>query len=92
LRYLQLCSQYKRRATAEHALSVLTRREKHILGLLREGKSSKMIAGDLDISVRTVEGHRAQIMRKMKVHNIGQLLEFVLRAEAEDNPDLRKST
>ena len=51
-----------------------------------------MIAGDLDISVRTVEGHRAQIMRKMKVHNIGQLLEFVLRAEAEDNPDLRKST
>jgi two-component system response regulator DctR len=82
-RDLRLCSQDKLRATAEHALSILTRRERHILALLREGKSSKTIAADLDISVRTVEGHRAQIMRKMKVHNIGQLLEFVIRAEAE---------
>jgi FixJ family two-component response regulator len=82
-RDLRLCSQDKRRATAEHALSVLTRRERDILGLLREGKSSKVIAADLDISVRTVEGHRAQIKRKMKVHNVGQLVEFVQRAEAE---------
>jgi FixJ family two-component response regulator len=79
----QLFSRDKRRIIAERALSVLTRRERHILRLLREGKSSKVIAADLGISVRTVEGHRAQIMQKMKVHNIGQLLEFVLRAEPE---------
>jgi FixJ family two-component response regulator len=85
-RDLRLCSQDKRRATAELALSVLTRRERDILRLLRDGKSSKVIAADLNISVRTVEGHRAQIMRKMKVHNIGQLVEFVLRAESDEKP------
>jgi len=83
-RDLRLCSEDKRRATAERALSVLTRRERDILELLREGKSSKVIAADLDISVRTVEGHRAQIKRKMKVHNVGQLVEFVQRAETEE--------
>lgn len=80
----KLCSEDKRRAMAEHALAVLTRREAHILELLRGGKSSKTIAADLGISVRTVEGHRAQIMRKMKVHNIGQLLEFALRAKPDE--------
>jgi len=80
----EACSEDKRRAMAEHAISILTEREGLILALLREGKSNKMIAADLGISVRTVEGHRAQIMRKMNVQSIGQLLEFTLRAKAQE--------
>jgi len=64
-RDLRLCSQDKLRATAEHALSILTRRERHILALLREGKSSKTIAADLDIRAHLAQGllHTADVSR-----------------------------
>ena len=47
--------------------------------LLAEGKSAKEVAGLLDLSVRTVESHRFNLMRKIGVHNKVELLTYALR-------------
>jgi len=56
-------------------IATLTPREMEVLDLMRAGKSSKAIANQLDISVRTVEGHRARIMKKMQANSVAQLIE-----------------
>jgi len=55
-------------------LASLTRREREVLDQLLDGKTSKQIAGDLDISPRTVEAHRQNLLRKMGVHSAKELL------------------
>ena len=57
----------------------LTPRERQILKLLAEGKSAKEVAGLLNLSVRTVESHRFNLMRKIGVHNKVELLTYALR-------------
>jgi len=57
----------------------LTRREKEILQLVVEGKSNKEIAGKLFISLKTVENHRMNIMRKLNIHSGMGLVKFALR-------------
>jgi DNA-binding NarL/FixJ family response regulator len=54
--------------------SRLTDRELQVLRLLSSGRSSKEIGGVLNISTRTVEAHRANIMRKLNVHSATELL------------------
>ena len=56
----------------------LTSRELEIAQLLAKGKSSKEIGEILAISVRTVETHRANIMRKLSVHSVTELVHYVL--------------
>ncbi|MGB2628540.1 MAG: response regulator transcription factor [Candidatus Acidiferrum sp.] len=60
-------------------MSKLTSRELEIIQLLSEGKSSKQIAHRLSISVRTVETHRANSMRKLGVHSVTELLHYVFK-------------
>lgn len=55
----------------------LTKREFEILGLIREGISNKGIAERLGKSVRTIETHRFNIMKKLKVNNVAELLNKV---------------
>ena len=69
------------RHQTSQALAGLTAREKEVLNLLLKGKVNKLIAGDLDLSVRTVEGHRARIMRKMGARSLGQLFELVAKVD-----------
>ena len=57
----------------------LSTREKEVLTLLAEGKSSKEIADLLYISSRTVEHHRASINKKLKVKNIVELVKYAIR-------------
>lgn len=57
----------------------LSTREKEVLTLLAEGKSSKDIADLLYISTRTVEHHRASINKKLKVKNIVDLVKYAIR-------------
>ena len=65
---------------AEPSLDMtLSTREKEVLTLLAEGKSSKEIADLLYISKRTVEHHRASINKKLKVDNIVDLVKYALR-------------
>ncbi len=68
-------------ARAFAQLSTLSRRENDVLKLLLEGMQSKGIASSLNISVRTVEGHRASIMGKMQVSSVAQLIDICYRAE-----------
>ena len=59
----------------------LTKREKQILNLIYEGVSNKEIAEKLDKSVRTIETHRFNIMKKLEVNNITELLKKVEREQ-----------
>lgn len=58
----------------------LTPREREVLKLVAEGHSTPIIAGLLDISAKTVEGHRGRIMAKLKVHNVAGLVRRAIRA------------
>ena len=57
----------------------LTPREREIVQLLSEGKSSKEVAVILGISVKTSETHRANIMRKLEIHSVSQLVRYAVR-------------
>lgn len=59
--------------------SRLTARERQILKLLAEGRSAKQIATLLELSVRTVESHRFNLMHKLNVHNRAQLVAYAVR-------------
>ena len=54
-------------------------REREVLQLLVEGKSTKEIASTLYVSVKTIETHRKQIMNKLKVHTIAELTKYAIR-------------
>lgn len=58
----------------------LTRREKEVLDRIVAGQASKIIAYELSISPRTVENHRAQVMRKMRAQNVAELVRMAVAA------------
>ena len=68
----------KDRSESESPFQVLTEREREILRLLTEGKSSKGIATELSVSPKTIETHRANIMRKLDIHNIADLVRYAI--------------
>ena len=55
-------------------------RQRQVLQLLAEGKNTKEIAAMLEISVKTVEAHRLQLMRRLKIDNVPGLVRFAIRA------------
>ena len=57
----------------------LTPREREVVQLLAEGKSSKEVAVALDLSVKTAETHRANIMRKLEIHSVSDLVRYAVR-------------
>jgi len=57
----------------------LTSREREIVQLLSEGKSSKEVASTLNISVKTAETHRANVMRKLDIHSVSELVRYAVR-------------
>lgn len=59
--------------------SRLTSREREIVQMLAEGKSSKEVAVALSISVKTAETHRANIMRKLELHSVSELVRYAVR-------------
>ena len=68
------------RATIEQRLlESLTPRQRQILTLIAEGQSTKTIARSLDISVKTVESHRAQVIERLGIHDIAGLVRFAIR-------------
>lgn len=64
------------KATARNRL---TAREREIVQLLADGKSSKEVANMLKISVKTAETHRANIMRKLELHSVSELVRYAIR-------------
>lgn len=59
--------------------TVLTTREREVLQLLAEGKSTKQIASTLNLSVKTVETHRQQIMDKLEIRTVAELTKYAIR-------------
>jgi two-component system response regulator NreC len=57
----------------------LTPRQREVLTLIAEGLSNHEIAGELDISVRTVERHRENIMKRLNLHSRVELVKYALR-------------
>jgi DNA-binding NarL/FixJ family response regulator len=57
----------------------LTSREREVLQLLAEGRSSKEVAGALRISTKTVESHRANLMRKLDLHSVADVVRFAVK-------------
>jgi len=57
----------------------LSMRERQVLQLVGEGKSTKDIALQLGISVKTAESHRARLMRKLDIHETASLVRYAIR-------------
>ena len=68
-------------AHVESDASTLTEREREVLCLIAEGKRSKEIALALNVSVRTTEAHRNNIMRKLKLHGTADLVRYAIRTQ-----------
>ncbi len=65
--------------TANQTTDMLTSRERDVLKLVAEGKSSKEVAEILCISVRTVENHRANMMKKLNMNKTAQLINYAIQ-------------
>jgi DNA-binding NarL/FixJ family response regulator len=65
--------------SARDPVASLTGRQREILQLFAEGRSTKEIAGDLDISTRTVEFHKYQMMETLGLHNSTELTHFAIK-------------
>lgn len=59
--------------------SPLSVREREVLQLLAEGKSTKDMAGELNVSIKTIESHRKKIMDKLNLHSIAELTKYAVR-------------
>ncbi len=70
-----------KRTEAAKNLAVLTKREREVLELLKSGKSNKLIARELSLSVRTIEGYRANITDKLGAKSLGVLIDMVIKSE-----------
>ncbi len=70
---------YLRNREEERAPRSLTPREREIVQLLAEGKSNKEVATTLNISVKTVETHRAKVMQKLNFRSITELIHYAVR-------------
>ncbi len=72
------------REKVDRAMESLTAREREILGHIADGQTNKRVALELGISQRTVEKHRASILRKMSVRSTPELIRLVVSASEED--------
>jgi DNA-binding NarL/FixJ family response regulator len=63
----------------EGMIDQLTPREREIAVLIAQSHSSKEVAGHLNISIKTAENHRANLMRKLGVRDVAGLVRFVVR-------------
>ena len=61
------------------ASASLTAREREVLQLLAEGQSTKEVASTLDIGIKTAEAHRANLMRKLGIRSISELVRYAIR-------------
>ncbi len=66
-------------AKAKPSTDQLTPREREVLQLVAEGLASKQIAAKLNISVKTVDSHRHQIMERLNLHSVAELTKFAIR-------------
>jgi len=64
---------------ADDSYELLTTREREVLQLLAEGKSNKEVASMLNLSLYTVETHRGNILQKLNLHSVPELILYAVR-------------
>jgi DNA-binding NarL/FixJ family response regulator len=74
--YLRAGGSGSRRASP---YTYLTSREREVIQLLAEGKSNKEVAAALDISIKTAETHRSNLMHKLRLHSINEIVRYAIR-------------
>jgi DNA-binding NarL/FixJ family response regulator len=74
-----LIADYLRPASEHRAIGNLTPRQREILQMIAEGKSTKQIALDLNISVKTVDTHRPLRMKRLNVHDLASLVRYAVK-------------
>ena len=74
----EISSRRQRDDAISHRLKQLTQRESEVMRLVVIGKLNKQIADELDISMKTVEAHRARVMEKMGVRTLAELVKAVM--------------
>jgi two-component system response regulator NreC len=67
------------RSKSDRPKDPLTLRERQVLQLIAEGKSTKEVASLLDISVKTAESHRTRLMHKLDIHETASLVRYAVR-------------
>jgi DNA-binding NarL/FixJ family response regulator len=67
------------RKSEPSVFSQLSDREREVLQLMAEGKSTKEVAAHLNVSIKTVETHRTNIMTKLDIHSIAELTKYAIR-------------
>ena len=70
---------YLGRSGNDDSLSLLTERQGQVLKMIAEGQSTKQIGSNLNLSVKTVETYRSQIMEKLDIHDIAGLVRYAIR-------------
>jgi DNA-binding NarL/FixJ family response regulator len=68
-----------RSGKADDQFDRLSSRQREVLQLVAEGRSAKEIAGRLEISVRTAETHRSQLMEALDIHDTAGLVRYAIR-------------
>jgi DNA-binding NarL/FixJ family response regulator len=76
----QVVDGYVQRVGAGAGPDPLTPRQREVLKRIAEGRSTKEIAFDLSLSVKTVETHRAQIMERLRIRDVAGLVRYAMRA------------
>jgi DNA-binding NarL/FixJ family response regulator len=66
-------------------LEGLSQRQREILQLIAEGRSTKEIAGIFEVSVKTIETHRARLMERLDIHDVAGLVRFAIRSGLVDS-------
>ncbi len=66
----------------------LTKREREVIKMLAEGKSVKEIAAEFDLSVKTIEAHKFNLMRKLDIHNKAQLVQYAIQKKILRLPEM----
>jgi len=67
------------RAARDSAVGRLSPREREIAQLLAEARTNKEVAAKLGVSVKTIDAHRANIMRKLNLHSVAELVRYAIR-------------
>ncbi len=75
----QVVQSYVRPPEAETGLEALSPRQREILKAIVSGRTTKQIAYDLGLSIKTIETHRAQIMHRLDIHDVVGLVRFSIR-------------
>jgi two-component system response regulator TtrR len=74
----QMAERQQRDSVISNRLDQLTQREREVMQLVVAGKLNKQVADELDISMKTVEAHRARVMEKMGVRTLAELVQAVI--------------